>query len=262
MVGPQTSNTPYYCVIHFFFSRDSRPFCCGFHQLQKRHKAVVLPLFLQDYTVVTSGDRVTPSSRPHGSGGRSETQTPITEPPPHSLIHERNNEKILDLTHKIIELLTGEVPIRCQDVAVYLSMEEWEYIEEHKDLYKDVMMEDHRPLTSPGKRDLYKEVMMEDHTSPAKRDPNKEVMMEDHRPLTSPAKRDPNKDVMMKDHRDRTSPGKKRVSGEQFEGHPDPPIISSSHITIYSVAVCVLQMDQGREIHQRDVPVLRIPRTV
>ncbi|KAM3940549.1 uncharacterized protein RB166_000506 [Leptodactylus fuscus] len=131
---------------------------------------------IQDYTVV----KKTSSGRCQTlifDGWRG-TLSPFPGPPPHPLIQEEiNGQKILEITNKMLELLNGEVtllgmlghytvtggvgvmtvslccqvPIRCQDVAVYFSMEEWEYLEGHKDLYKEVMMEDHQPLTSPGR---------------------------------------------------------------------------------------------------------------
>ncbi|MEE6511930.1 hypothetical protein FKM82_018810 [Ascaphus truei] len=112
----------------------------------------------EGYIVVKKhGEHVTGSSSPCVPEIFCRTQKPIMENPTNSLIHERNNDKklmsenILEHTNIIIHLLTGEVPIKCDDVAVYFSMEEWEYLEGHKERYKDVMMENHQNLSSLGR---------------------------------------------------------------------------------------------------------------
>ncbi|XP_075062349.1 uncharacterized protein LOC142150998 [Mixophyes fleayi] len=97
----------------------------------------------EDYTAVIKrpGECVTPRSRPCVSGGLSRTQSPITVSEPHSLTREENNDqKILELTKAIIQPVTGEVPIKCQD--------EWEKLIGPNGLYEDVRMENHRILTS------------------------------------------------------------------------------------------------------------------
>ncbi|XP_075698622.1 gastrula zinc finger protein XlCGF66.1-like [Rhinoderma darwinii] len=106
----------------------------------------ILNLTLEMIYLLTGEDYIVVKKRTEEGEGRSRNQVPITMSPPQSLIHKRDQE-ILDLTNKITELLTGEVPIRCQDVTVHFSMEEWEYLEGHKDQYADIM--DNPTTTSP-----------------------------------------------------------------------------------------------------------------
>ncbi|XP_063289739.1 gastrula zinc finger protein XlCGF66.1-like [Pelobates fuscus] len=89
----------------------------------------------EDYIILKKPEeRVTHSSSPCMSEGSG---------------NERDNEQTMpNITSKIAHVLSGEVPIRCEDIAVYFSTEEWEYLEEHQDLYKDIMMENHLPLNS------------------------------------------------------------------------------------------------------------------
>ncbi|XP_077111284.1 uncharacterized protein LOC143767140 [Ranitomeya variabilis] len=138
------------------FSMTSSPYSC-----ENRMNESILTLFIEiislltgeDYAVVQriTGECLTTTSRLHVLGGSSKTRRIIKESSPPVLTHERiHKQRILELTNRIIELLTGEVPIKCQDVTVYFSMEEWEYVVEHKDLYKDIMTENYHLFMSLG----------------------------------------------------------------------------------------------------------------
>ncbi|XP_063814202.1 oocyte zinc finger protein XlCOF22-like [Pseudophryne corroboree] len=148
----------------------------------------VLNLTLDMFTQLTgenyptknnAGEQSKCSSHTCVPGGLNRTKSPVTVPPPHSLIHERHNDqRILELTNKIIQLLTGEVPIRCQDVTVYFSMEEWEYIEGNKDLYEDLIKKNCRtPMPSVCSHDNRSRAG--DVTSGATGDPRPEVPLRD-----------------------------------------------------------------------------------
>ncbi|KAM3921971.1 uncharacterized protein RB166_011287 [Leptodactylus fuscus] len=72
-------------------------------------------------------------------------------------------QKFLNQVLEIVALLTGdkwelaerddppdspeEVPVKYDDIAMYFSMEEWDYIKAHKELYSDVVVEEPQELT-------------------------------------------------------------------------------------------------------------------
>ncbi|KAM8972228.1 uncharacterized protein RCH25_017857 [Pelodytes ibericus] len=49
-----------------------------------------------------------------------------------------------------IHLVTGEVPIKCDDVAMYFTKEEWEYLQAHKERYQDVIKTNQQSLSNIG----------------------------------------------------------------------------------------------------------------
>ncbi|XP_068112277.1 zinc finger protein 665-like [Hyperolius riggenbachi] len=116
--------------------------------LQNLALQIIYLLTGEDYTVVkkTTRDCLAPSSLPCISGGWLRSLSPnINHPSPSLTTVRKNDRRILEVISRMIELLTGEVPMRCQDVTVHFSMEEWQYLEGHKDLYKDVLMENLLP---------------------------------------------------------------------------------------------------------------------
>ncbi|XP_068112416.1 oocyte zinc finger protein XlCOF7.1-like [Hyperolius riggenbachi] len=100
----------------------------------------------EDYEVVrkTNDDLLAPWSRLCSPSS-------TTVPPLHFLTKKRNNKKkILEIIQKMIGLLTGE---------------ELHYLDGHRELYKDIMMENQPPLILSDDRKRW-DSTQEDHTTP------------------------------------------------------------------------------------------------
>ncbi|XP_053577823.1 zinc finger protein 684 [Bombina bombina] len=69
--------------------------------------------------------------------------------------------RIVNHASNIIQLMNGEVPLKYDSFAVYFSAEEWEYLQEHRDQYKDIMENSQTPNTPESKRQT-KDVVSED----------------------------------------------------------------------------------------------------
>ncbi|XP_040294320.1 oocyte zinc finger protein XlCOF7.1-like [Bufo bufo] len=163
-VPSKTHHSPFFSPPTFSPKPPERPYTLGFTALigilltdllrmdkdRKQMAERILNFTLEIIYLLTGEDYIVVKNVTEEGEEWSRNQDPIMMSPPHSLTHERDNyQEILDLTNKITELLTGEVPLRCQDVTVYLSMEEWEYIEGHKDQYKDIILDKYQTLSSP-----------------------------------------------------------------------------------------------------------------
>ncbi|XP_071986783.1 uncharacterized protein [Engystomops pustulosus] len=135
-----------------------------------------------------------------------------------SLGSDESNEKILEVTKKILELLTGEVPIRHEDIIVCFSMEEWEYVQGHKDVYKDLMGTD----PEPDNKDVCKEEtnMKDDEDLPSPHSLHQDTNRTHTNPSQwrSPHKRPPSS----------TTRRKHRLSSSKSFSPGDPAVSSES----------------------------------
>ncbi|XP_002942448.3 gastrula zinc finger protein XlCGF57.1 [Xenopus tropicalis] len=98
----------------------------------------ILDLTIEILSLLTGEDYILIKKELSNGEDYSDHNTSDSTEETNSLQHLwENGQKVLELANKIVCLLTGEVPVRCEDVAIYLSQEEWEYLAGHRELYTE-----------------------------------------------------------------------------------------------------------------------------
>ncbi|XP_069835733.1 oocyte zinc finger protein XlCOF7.1-like [Dendropsophus ebraccatus] len=112
----------------------------------------------EDYIVVKKSSDQAVDCGVASSDFSGRIQSCIAIDPPHSLIERNSEQKILELTNKIIELLTGEVPRGDEDVSLNFMVEDWERLGRDPDGNMDpMMMENHQTLGSLNMNEMVSE---------------------------------------------------------------------------------------------------------
>ncbi|KAM9324014.1 oocyte zinc finger protein XlCOF7.1-like [Gastrophryne carolinensis] len=64
--------------------------------------------------------------------------------------------------HNASHLLAGEMPVKCGDISIYFSMDEWDFIEEHRELYQDVTLQNPKDHSSEVLADIIQDYQRDD----------------------------------------------------------------------------------------------------
>ncbi|XP_063814430.1 zinc finger protein 501-like [Pseudophryne corroboree] len=128
---------------------DQLPYLENLFNLEMKDKRMdqisgrILNLTMEILCLLTGEEYIVVKKLSDQISGVSEEFT--LEPTPHSYDRD-NDKKILELANTIVQLLTGEVPLKCGDIAVYFTTDEWEYYKEHEELYADKVIVSARSL--------------------------------------------------------------------------------------------------------------------
>ncbi|XP_075034223.1 uncharacterized protein LOC142095227 [Mixophyes fleayi] len=186
------------------------------------------------------------------------SEVPLTSRP-----QKQKTSRLLNQAAEIISILTGEewtvvkknahiskfyqmireVPIKCGDVAVFFTMDEWDYIEEHEDQYKHVMLEN--PLESKNMRSNMSSDSSKEEVLESKCDQRLNPIAERLNPIAE----------RLNPIAERLNPIAERLNPiiEQTadtealvitESHPDPPLIPDTSLP--------LSTDKCEEIFSKD----------